>query len=188
MTASSSSRRRLLGPTRRVDGKGEAEHRDRLCGGGSAAGYAGAERAPADDQRQLLELGAAQVLDHRGPGRIELARRSGRAPARHEVGLLDERDAHGLGLGDLRDRDQIARLDAATRAVAEHERGRRRVREMQVRPRGAVRRVDLDRGAHVSASSKAFNVLRSRLSPDRTIRPRAGRSSRIPPCGRSSIA
>jgi hypothetical protein len=85
----------LLRPARRVHGEREAQHAHRPARRGGAAGHARAGAAAAEQQREL----AAEVVDDRQPGRVEL--RSGRrgAAARHPVGLLHERhgDVHVKG-------------------------------------------------------------------------------------------
>ena len=84
---------------RSVQRKGQAQHGDRTGVGRGTAGHAGAGGPAAGDQWQAAQLAAAQVIDHRRPGRVELARRSGRASPGHAVGLLDERDADPRRLG-----------------------------------------------------------------------------------------
>ena len=79
------------------------------------------ERPPATSGRPP-SAPAAQVLDHRDPGRVELVRRRRRAPAGDAVGLLDERDAEAERQRRARRRDQVAGVDAAAGAVTEHER------------------------------------------------------------------
>ena len=48
-----------------LERKREAEHADGAGGPGGAARHPGAERAPADNQRQPLERVVAEVLDDR---------------------------------------------------------------------------------------------------------------------------
>jgi hypothetical protein len=50
---------RRLGPSRRVEGKGEAQHGDGAGRLGGAAGHAPAQRPAADDERQTFELAPA---------------------------------------------------------------------------------------------------------------------------------
>ena len=113
-----------------------------------------ATRAPAErpphDERQAAERPGGELLDDRDPRGVELAGGRGRAPAGDAVGLLDERDAHAGAERRLGAATQVGRLHAAARAVAEHERGDRRVHRMQMRPRRAVGRVDVggDRVRH----------------------------------------
>ena len=72
---------------------------------GCAARDSRTRRAPPDDDRDVRELGGAQVLDDGAPGRVELVGRRGRAAPGDAVGLLDERhggatgwlEAHGFG-------------------------------------------------------------------------------------------
>ena len=137
VTASSSSSRRLLRPARRVHREREAEHRLGAGRGRGPAGDAGARGAAAGDQRHL----EGELLDHARPGRVELVRRRGRAPARDAVGLLDERDGQAGLERRVRRALQVRRLDAAAGPVPEHERGARRVDLAQVHPRLAVWRL-----------------------------------------------
>ena len=84
----------LLGLARRVDGKARqstAAAPGRL--GGPARDPRAGGAAAGDDRASPSSSPAAQVLDHRGPGGVELARGRRRLAARHLVGLLDERDA-----------------------------------------------------------------------------------------------
>jgi hypothetical protein len=72
-----------------VDGKRETEDglSSELSGG--AAGHAGAEGAPADDQRQV----GKDLRDDREPGLVELPRRRWAPSAGDTIWLLDEGDA-----------------------------------------------------------------------------------------------
>ena len=140
--------RRFLAPfpPRRLQGKGETEDGDGGDLTGGAAGHPCAERAPAHDKWQPTQLAGAQMLEHRGPGGVELVCWSGGATTGDAVGLLDKRDAHILWERGIGRRHQISRLDPSPGAVAENQGGSRAVGRMQVRPRRAVRRLDLDRG------------------------------------------
>jgi hypothetical protein len=134
----------LLGPARRVQREREAADRHGACLGRRATGHARAGRAAADHERQARELLGAQVREDREPRRVELMRRSGGAASGEAIRLLDEgyRDAERdrlVGRGD-----EVARVDATARTVAEHERGARLVHATQVRPREAAGRLDLD--------------------------------------------
>jgi catechol 2,3-dioxygenase-like lactoylglutathione lyase family enzyme len=68
----------------------------------------------------------------------------GRPAARDAVGLLDERDRDPEAVRDLRGQHEVGRAGAAAGAVAEHERAARVAGLVQVRPRGAVRGVELE--------------------------------------------
>ena len=76
VTASSSGSASARGAPGRVQREREAQDADRAGRGRGAAGDPGAGRAAADDERQPAQLAAAQLLDDRGPGRVELARRT----------------------------------------------------------------------------------------------------------------
>ena len=148
-TASSSGSRVFSGRPGRADREGEAEHAGGAGLRRGAAGHARARRAPAGHDRQAAQRPAAQVLDDRGPGRVELGRRRGRATAGDAIRLLDERHADPERQRGPRRRDQVAGGDAAPGAVAEHERPGRRVDVVHVHARGTVRGVD--RGARHQA-------------------------------------
>ena len=70
------ARLRAAGAARRLQREREAEHADRARRRGGAAGDARARRAAAGDEPQPAQLAAAQALDDRGPGRVELAPRA----------------------------------------------------------------------------------------------------------------
>ena len=124
LSSSAEPARRRRGPlaARRLQREGQAEHADGAGRRGGAAGDAGARRAAAGDERQTRELARAQVLDDRDPRRVELLRRSRRAPPGDAVGLLDERDADAARERDAGRGDEVGRMHAASGAVAEHER------------------------------------------------------------------
>ena len=164
-TASSSSSRLFSGFPGGWTGKARQRTPAGAGVGGRAAGDAGARRAPARDQGQPAERIGAQVLDDGRPRRVELARRGLRAAAGNAVGLLDERDAHLRLERRLRRRHEVARRHAAARAVAEHERPAGVLRRVQVRERGPVRRVDLDRGHAARLRIRASHGRRTSSSP-----------------------
>ena len=103
-----------------------------------------------------MQLACDQTIDHRHPRCIELTRGCGSTPARDPVGLLDERDAYSHGVCDERHRGEVFRQHPATRTVAEHERGTRLSRFVQVSLRGSERRVDLER-LHRDDGATSFN-------------------------------
>ena len=143
-TASSSSRRLFSGRPGGCTGKA----RQSTATAPASAAVRQATRAPmrtaAGDQREPGELAGAEVLDHGDPGCVELPRRGGSAPAGDAVGLLDERDADGMRVGDLGGLLQIRRAHLPIGAVAEDERGDRvAARGMQVHSGGAVGGVDV---------------------------------------------
>ena len=80
-------------PTGRVDRRTRGTARRSPRSPPRPARHARAGRAAAGEQRQAAAV-AAQLLDDRDPGGVELVRRRRRAPPRDPVGLLDERDAH----------------------------------------------------------------------------------------------
>ena len=141
--------------------------------GRRAARHPRARRAAADDERQVAQRARAQVLDDRDPGRVELARRSRRAPAGDAIGLLDQRDADAGRARRLRGRHEVARRHAAAGAVAEHERAGRLVGGVQVGPRGTVRRVDVERPIAVTLRGE-----RVRVRPRAAGRPARSRDAR----------
>ena len=105
------------------------------------------------------------MLDDGCPRRVELVCGGLRAAARHAVGLLDERDAHVHFERRLRRRHEVARRDAAARAVAEHERRARVLGRVQVRERRPVRRLDLDRRHAARLSTRASHGRSTSSSP-----------------------
>ena len=86
---------------RETEDAGSADRRQR-CGTRPRA-----RRPPTDDECQAAQLGREQVVDHRRPRRIELARRCGSSPPRHPVGLFDERHAQSHLVCNARDRNKI---------------------------------------------------------------------------------
>ena len=136
-----------------MDREGEAQHAGGAGLRRGAAGHPRARGAPADHERQVAQRPAAQVLDDGDPGRVELARRRGRAPAGHAIGLLDQRDADPDRLRGLRRRHEVARRDPSPGPVAEHERAGRLVGAVQVHARRAVRGVDVEHADHASGRS-----------------------------------
>src|SRR5215207_2853204 len=144
-TASSSGRRLCGGLFPRpggLSGKAEDGLGPSLIQG--AAGDAGAERAPADDQRQRLEFIAPQALEHRDPRLVQTLGGCGGAAAGDAVGLLDERHGEALAPPRVACRDQVRRLDPAARSVTKDQRASGAVGGLQMRPRGAGRGFDLD--------------------------------------------
>jgi len=92
-----------------------------------------------------VQLACDQMIDHRHPSCVELMCRSGRAPARNPVRLLDERDAYTHGMCDERHRGEVFRQHPATCTVTEHERSTRLSRFVQVGVGASERGVDLER-------------------------------------------
>jgi 5'-3' exonuclease len=146
------------GAARRLQRERKAEHRHGTGFLRGPAGHARAQRAAADDQRQPAQLPAAEVIDDRRPGDVELARGRGRAAPGNAVGLLDERDADALRTGDVRHRHQVSGIDPSTGAVAEDQGGAWLIGEVQVDVRPTMRRLhfehrhgpDLDSTAHTA--------------------------------------
>ena len=116
---------RSVGAARRLQRKREAQYRHgagRL--GEAAAGHSCAHGATAGDEWQSAQLVRAQVVNHRRPGGVELACRSGSASSRDTVGLLDERaNADLLRARYAGHRDQIWRRHSSGGTVTEDERG-----------------------------------------------------------------
>jgi hypothetical protein len=135
---------RILSASRRVYRKRKAEHRDGTDFGGRPAGNASARRPSAAHHRQPAELAIAELSEHAEPRGVELVRRCRTAPARHPVRLLDEHDADPGRERSVLRRDEIRRLHTAARTVSEHERRRRLVDLMDVRPRGTERSLQLE--------------------------------------------
>jgi hypothetical protein len=86
---------------------------------------------------------------------VELARGSGRPPDGNAVRLLDEPDAEPRGKGLVGGGDEIRCRHVAARAVTEDECGAGPLHQVQVRPRLAVRSVDLDGGRPCHAVTAA---------------------------------
>ncbi len=80
-----------------------------------------------------------ELIDHRGPGGLELPRRSGSTAPGDSVRLLDERDADPLRDRDFRGGDEVGRVHAATGSMAENERAPRLHRGLQMCLRRPVR-------------------------------------------------
>jgi DNA-binding MarR family transcriptional regulator len=139
-------RRGPAGPARRLEREREAEHRDRARLLDGAARYARAQGPAADDERQPAQLALAEVVEHGDPGRVELTRRSRRAPPSDAIGLLDECDRESLRLRDVARRNEVRRRDAAAGSVAEHQSRAGLGDGMQVDLRPTVRRVDVENG------------------------------------------
>jgi hypothetical protein len=133
------------GTTRRLQWKREAKHRD---GAGRFRGAACDSRSQgpaADEERQAAQLAFEQVFDDCRPSNVELARRSGAAPSRDSVGLLDERDADPLRAGDGRHRRQVSRSHPAGGPMTEDKRGSRSIGSVQVGLRQTARGVYFER-------------------------------------------
>jgi DNA-binding MarR family transcriptional regulator len=133
------------GPARRPEREREAEHRHRPCLLDGAARDACAQGPAADDDRQSAQRALAEVVEDGGPGRVELARRSRRAPPGDAVRLLDERDRESFRLRGVARRNEIARRDATGGSVTEHQSRARLGDAMQVDLRLTVRRVDVEK-------------------------------------------
>jgi hypothetical protein len=79
----------------------EAQHGHGAQLGGGPARNASTGRAPADRDRQAVELATTQLLDHRRPRGVEVPRRRGGfAPGDH-VWLLDQGDGDARAVGSL---------------------------------------------------------------------------------------
>jgi hypothetical protein len=131
-------------PARRLERKRQAQHADGARGRSGAARDAGAERSSPDDKREAAELAFPEVVDDGCPGGVELVRRSRRAATGDTVRLLHECDADSFRDGHVGNRGEVARRHTPGGAVTEHERGSRRVDEMQVGVCGAKRRFYLE--------------------------------------------
>jgi hypothetical protein len=135
--------RRRSRPARRLERERQAEHRDGASRFRGAARNPRAERPAADDERQPSQLTFArdQMLDHRRPGSVELASRSGRAAPGNTVGLLDQGDAEPFRKCDVCHGNEVSRAHAACSAVAEDEGGSRLGDRMQMDDCATVRGV-----------------------------------------------
>jgi sulfur-carrier protein len=116
----------------------QAEHGGSAGRLGGPAGNPRAERATPDHQRQAIQLVRPQVVDHCGPGGVELAGRGGRAPAGDPVRLLDEHDTEALLASGVSSGHQVRGAHPATGAVAEHECTGRVVGKLELRSRRTV--------------------------------------------------
>jgi hypothetical protein len=134
---------RLLAAARRNQRKGEAEHGDGTGLLDGPASDARSERAAAHDQWQAGQLIGAELRDHDDPGLVESLRGSGRAPACHPIGLLDQRDGEAGRARRLSGGGEIRRLDPPSGTVTENDRGPRAVDPAQVSPGGTGGSVDL---------------------------------------------
>jgi len=112
----------LFGSARGVKRERETHDGDRVGLGGRAARDPRAQRSTAGQEREAVKGAVTQLRDDQGPGRIQLARWSRTAPARHPEGLLDERDNEPRSVGGLRCANEISRLDSAASPVTEDER------------------------------------------------------------------
>jgi hypothetical protein len=139
------SARRPALPLRRLEREGQAEHGVGSGPGRGAAGDARSGGASADDSGSTDETGGTEVLDHRGPRRIELVGRGGRPSPGDAVGLLDEGGREPERVGDPRRRDEVASAHAAAGTVAEHEDAARFVGGLAVDARRPVLRGHVDR-------------------------------------------
>ena len=140
-------------------------------------------RQTADNERKPLERGSSKLVDDRDPGDVELARGRGRAASGDAIRLLDERDAHALGVRCVGRRDEVACSDAASGTVPEHEPGTWLVRRMQVDAGRPVRGLDVThrgRGCFPRRGS-------ARPRPGRLRRPH-GRTARRASCRRGRRA
>jgi Stage II sporulation protein E (SpoIIE) len=135
---------RLLGPAWGVERERQAEHADRTGLRHRPARHPRPGGATADDQRQPAQIAVAQLLDHSNPGRVQLIRRSRRAPSRHQVWLLHEGDAEALAACDLRDRHEVAGRDPPAGSMTEHQRAFRVLGRVKLNPGRAVRRLELE--------------------------------------------
>jgi hypothetical protein len=140
------------GSSRRQQGEGEAQHSDGADRLRRPTGHARAQRATADDERQVLQLVLAQVVDHGRPRSVELSRRRGRAAPGDAVGLLDEGDIEPFRARDIGGRDEVSRGHASAGTVTEHQRGARLVGPMEMDARPTVRSVELE-ACHAYGSS-----------------------------------
>lgn len=129
----------------RLERERQAEHGVGSGLGRGAAGDARSGGAAAGDKGSTDKAGGADVLDHRGPRRIELVCRRGRPPPRDAVGLLDEGGREPERAGDARRRDEVSSAHAAAGAVAEDEDAARLVCGLEVDARRPVRRWHVDR-------------------------------------------
>jgi hypothetical protein len=143
--------RRLVAAPRRLQRERETQDGNGAGLRSGAAGDARAERATADDQRHVDR----ELLDHRDPRSVQLARGRRGTPSGYPVRLLHERHADPLPERSTGCRDQIRRLNTSPGAVSEHQCRPRVVQRMDVDPRWPVWGVDLvcqHRRVHVSVT------------------------------------
>jgi hypothetical protein len=137
--------------------EGEAENTDGAGRSDRSARDPPAERATADDERELPDFTGYEVLDDRDERSVELPGGCRWPPPRHPVRLLDEGDPDTLLDRSIASRDEIGRLDPTGRTVPEHERRAWPLSRMHVPPGGTVRGVDLDDG-HPADGSTVTNA------------------------------
>ena len=131
-------------PGRRLQGKRQAEHADGPARLGGATGHPRAGRPTTDDERQPVQFAVEQVVDHRRPGGVELACRSGSPSPGYAVGLLDERDVQPYRSRYVRHRNQVPRSHPSPGPVPEHQGGAWLTDWMEVDNRPAVRSVHFE--------------------------------------------
>jgi hypothetical protein len=112
----------LLWAARRVERKGEAQDGDRIGLSGGATRDPRAQRPTTGQNRQPPECVAAELGNHCGPGRVELAWLSRAASSSNPVGLLHKCDGKLPRAGRLARGDKVGRIEATAGAVPEHER------------------------------------------------------------------
>lgn len=149
----------LVGPARRMNGEGEADHTDRTRGRSCSASDARARRSPTRDDPETRERSPAELCDDRRPRSVELCGRRRRPAARDSVRLLDEHDGDAGRGGSTRRCEEIRCVDAPTSAVAEDERSSRTVDQLGVGTRRAVRCCDFENVGHGSAQSRPSRAI-----------------------------
>ena len=175
---------RLTGTGRRRERERKTEDTGGACCIRRPARDTRAERASADHERKVRELGAAQPFDDDGPGCVELSGRRRRASPGDPVRLLDERDRHADRESGLSRSDEIRRADASSCAVSEHERTVWVFAHVQVDARRTMRSVDVDRArvAHMR-----YLVIETYVGGADAVYARAGRQGRMLPAGLAYI-
>ncbi len=155
-----------------LERKREAEDAHGARQVGRSAGDTRPRRAPADDERQLVEPAGAESLDDGEPARIEMGGGGRRAPTRDPVRLLDERDAQPRGKRYLLRLDEVLRRDPSAGTVPEHDDAARRTRLVNMSVCRAVESADDEsrhalivavRPRHVTGSDSCVFTYRSFL-------------------------
>jgi hypothetical protein len=139
--------------SRRVEGKGQAEHGDRAGRRGGPASDTSARRASPDDQAKAPQLTSTQIVNHGSPGGVQLVGRGRRAAAGDAIWLLDQGHAHAELSGGLAGRHQVWGVDTATRPVTQDEARGGGVGASELDTRRAVRSADCSGAGYTAVSS-----------------------------------
>ncbi len=158
-STASSSGRRLCGGLSPLRGGRSGKARQRTASPPVSCTVRHATRAPRErpptTSGRPSSSSAPQLLDHRHPCLVETLGRSGRAPARDAVGLLDQRHCEACAHRGIPRRDQIGRLDPSAGTVAQDNPSRRSCGGEQVGAGGTGGSVELDGSQSTSGSGYA---------------------------------